>query len=85
MVPAVWAGGQIANKKKSNLSNVPLKLLKQYFESAPSHKFTRFIFRCYFMFLLVLFLFYINQLIKMEQERQSINEIINFYIAVSGE
>lgn len=37
------------------------------------------------MFLLVLFLSYINKLIKMEQERQSINEIINFYVAASGE
>lgn len=37
------------------------------------------------MFLLVVFLFYINEPIKMEQERQSINEIINFYLAVSGE
>lgn len=37
------------------------------------------------MFLLVLFLSYINELIKMEQERQSINEIINFYVAASGE
>lgn len=62
-----------------------MKLLKQYFESAPSYKFTRFIFRCYFMFLLVLFFSYINELIKMEQERQSINEIINSYVAASGE
>lgn len=37
------------------------------------------------MFLLVLFLSYINKLIKMEQERQSINEIINSYVAASGE